>query len=524
MRGHNPIVIDKFNGLWKRGDEDSCPLDHWTDCSNVQFIDSGFETRDGIDTFDVGGSNFIGNVRRIYTYVRHNEESLLVLDSLGNIYHTGGPSPGTIILTIPTMTDFAFVNVSGRAYISPHDGVTGMEDEFLYVYMGNSTPARKAAGEGPRTTTLGSFTASSGVAGSVEAGFHIFAVVYETDTGFLTKLGPTFGLAPEPSIPNDNYYQFAELNAPGSTKINLSGIPVSPNSFVKARWIAATKAIDPAFYTGDKKGYQFFFVPEGRIDNNTATTYTVDFFDADLLQDATHLLDLFTEIKAGVFLTTYHGRLLLGGEFGAEATTAQEDMTGLSSVARVSYPGEPEAISEVDGLIVAPLDGNPLTNGQEYRDILYLFKKTRTYAYTDNGDVPSSWPLTIIDQGVGCSVHGIGTVLDSGGINIENLLVIDYSGVMIFTGIFPRPELSYKIKDFWLSIDRDDFVSMQIYNDSLNQLIYVNLPDKRILLGDYSEGLTPETIKWALWTFLAEITTITLMNTDELIIGSFTEP
>lgn len=518
-RGHEPILIDEFNGLWVRGDPESAPMDHFTDCENVKLpVSTGVETRDAVDIYPVGlvANQTMPNAVRIYTYVRQNVQSLLVLDTLGNIYDTGSPTPFTPILTIAGMTDFAFVNFAGRAYICPHNGVTGLPNEFLYVYLGNGTPARKAAGNGPELNN--GFAAAVGPAGHVETGYHIFAVVYETDTGFLTKLGPVEPDDNDPDTVEDVYFAFVLVN--GTNKVTLTNVPVSPSSYVVARHIVATKAISPIVWDNNLKGYQFYFVPEGKIANNVATTIDVDFYDADLLEDASHLLDLFTEIPAFVNLNLYHNRLVGVGEYGAPNVSPQLDKSGLESVARLSYPGEPEAIDQVSGLIQTPLEGNPLTNCQEFRDILYLFKKTRTYSYADNGDDPSSWPLVIIDQGIGASVHGVATVLDSGGVNIEYLVLIDYSGVMVFNGAYQRPELSWKVADLWKALDRSAFKVIQVLNDSLSQIIYITLPDKKMLNGYYSNGLEPTKIRWVKWRFDFEVDTIALINTNTLIIGS----
>lgn len=486
MRDHSPIVIEDFNGFFKRGADDSCPPDHSPDIQNVQFTHSGIKTRDGLDTYAA-----YRRPLRIYTYVREEAESLLILDDAGNIYHSTSPTPFGPILTIAGMTDFGFVAINGRAYITPCNSVTGLDGEFVYVYLGDGTPARKAGGAGPLTAMA---AANSGTAGDVEAGYHVFAVVYETDTGFLTQISP--GVA---------------LNCTGGFKVDLSAIPISPDAFVTGRRIVATKAIDPTEWTGDLTGYEFFFVPDGDIDDNSSSTLSVSFFDVELLTDASHLLDLFTEIPAGVGLTTYHGRLI--------AYTTFDDI----SLAYVSYSGEPEAVDTVSGLIIAPLDGNPLTNAQEFRDILYLFKSTRTFAYADNGDTPSAWPLVIVDQGIGSSVHGIGTVLDSGGVNVDYLIVVDYSGIMLFNGSYIRPELSWKIKDFWFDLDRDNFLNIQIMNDSITQVLFITLPNLQMMIGDYSNGLDAKNIRWAKWLFNVETTTITLVEKNKLIIGSHAE-
>ena len=491
-RDHQPVALETFNGWWNRNEE-AAPPDHFTDAENIQFFHSGFRTRDGLNTY-LG----IGRVLRLYTYTMQEGESLLILVEGGIIYHAipGDPDTNTDdiiygpILTIPTMTDFAYVAYAGRAYISPHNGETGLENEFLYLYEGDGIAARKAGGAAPISAPV----VAIGAAGHVEPGVHIIGVVYETNSGFLTAISPLVAIT---------------VADPGEITLNITNVPVSPSSTVVARHIVASQAIDPELYTGNLEGYQLFFVPDGKIDNNTATSINVSFYDAELLDDAWHLLDLFEDIPAGVGLNTYHGRLVSWGEFGED-----------KSLIRVSYNGEPEAHDQVDGMVILPLDGKPVTYCQEFRDVLYGFKETRTYAINDNGDSPSSWPVTVIDQGIGCSVHGMATVLDSGGVNIDYLIVVDFSGVMLFNGSYLRPELSWKIRDYWLAISRTFFLDMQIYNDSLNQVLYITLPDKRMLIGDYSELLDPKEIKWAKWRFDIETTSITLIETSKLIIGT----
>lgn len=635
LRDHVPVVIDEFNGLWARGDADSVPMDHFSDCENIQYIYGGFRTRDGLDTYLA-----IGNVVRLYNYTMREGQSLLILVEGGDIYHAIGET--TLhgpILSIPGMDDFNMYSYAGRAYITPivrtitETGQTrevGMENEFLYVYKGDGSQARKAAGDPPTqdsdnpflvaynsklpggidkgihivayaytdgiggySTAVGPFplpilyapgsnqaylqnirdTAEPGVThkgiwmskaidpsvyvqaeadtltgiyelffvknvenglgitstiinaadvdlvapfvpgalpnptagginvvntdieGYVDTGLHVIGVVYETDTGYLTSPGPEI-LAVQTFI-NEN------------RAVTVSNIPTSPDSFVTKRHLVASKGM--TFYNGDDLGNQLFFIPGGTIEDNTTTSLTVSFYDIDLLDDASHLLDNFAEIPAGVALTTYHGRLVL--------TTTHNDI----SIVYYSHPGEPEAIDQVDGLSIIPLDGNPVTNAQEFRDILYVFKQTRTYALNDNGNAPSSWEPIAIDQGIGASCHGIGTVLDSGGVNIDYLLIVDYSGLMIFNGAYQRPELTWKIQDLWLAMDRAFFGLIQIMNDSLNQFVYITLPDKQMLRADYSNGLNAKSVKWSKWRFDIETTTIALINTDTLIIGAETE-
>lgn len=643
VRDHAPVVIEDFNGLWARGDAESCPLDHFTQADNIQYFNSGFETRDAIDKYQ-NDNVALGRILRTYNYVMQTGQSLLVLREGGDIFHVIGAS--TVhgpILSIAEMEDFGFVAIAGRAYITPFKNYVddqnknyqlGIEDEFVYVYKGDGTLARKAAGFPPsngsdlpfiafNSVTDGAITKGihviavaidGGILGPeifavVEApgdkqiqlinipigilgttsrtivmtraidpkdyiadqtsytyytvetildnttvskkiniadsalttafvpgatpahvsnallvqntdedghcdfGFHLIAVVYETDTGHLTAPGPEhFG--------GQTYVDVRK-------KVKISNIPISSESFVLKRHLVSTKWIPE--YNGDQDGYQFFFIPDGNLDNNTATEITLSYYDADLVSDASHLVDNFSEIPSCVNLNTYHGRMVCVGEFGIPLTLQDlpEGIEDNRSLCRISAPGEPEAINQVDGLVIAPLDGNPLTNCQEFRDILYLFKKTRTIAYSDNNDTPASWAPDFVDMGVGAPVHGIATVLDSGGVNVDYLLIADWSGLMLFNGIYARPELSWKIEDFWLDLDRNYSQQLQIVNDSLGKKIWITLPTpirEQMLHADYANGLDAKNIRWAKWIFDAKIATITLINTDTLIMGALEEP
>jgi hypothetical protein len=516
IRDHEAIVIEQFGGWWKRGDPESAPSDHFTQADNVQYFHSGVETRDAIDKYQDQASVIpLSKIRRVYNYVMQTGQTLLVLVEGGKIYHVVSPTVmHGPILTIPAMEDFGFVAYNGRAYITPFKtyvnahGVNyelGLQNEFVYVYKGDGTLARKAGGLPP---VGGALVVTHDVPGLTDIGFHLIAVVYETDSGYLTAPGPA---------------AFGSLVFDGDKKILVSNIPVSPDTFVKKRHLVSTKQI--LDYNGDQKGYQFFFIPKGNIENNVDTTKVVEYFDVDLLSDASHLIDNFSEIPAGVNLNTYHSRMVVVGEFGTTETLTDlpTGITDNRSVARVSFPGEPEAISKIDGLLIAPLDGNPLTNCQEFRDVLYLFKKTRTYAYSDNGDEPATWQEEVLDQGVGAPVHGIATVLDSGGVNIDFLVITDWSGLMLFNGTYARPEMSFKIEDYWMALGRNDFRFIQVVNDSLSKKVWLTLPPPfrhHMLHMDYADGMSANTVKWSRWIFDVKISCITLIETNKLVIGA----
>lgn len=362
----------------------------------------------------------------------------------------------------------------------------GLQNEFLYVYAGDGTAARKAAG----SPMSGNMTIANGAAGHTDAGRHIFGFVSETISGYLSPPGLL-----ETFTTNANF------------SVSFGNVTASGDPNVVARHLVASKVIPN--YNGDLEGYALFFVPNATIENNTDLFLNnISFFDQDLLEDASHLFDNFSEIPAGAVLTLYHNRLILGTTFN--------DI----SLLLVSEPGEPEAISQIDGLIVVTLDGNPITNARELRDVLYVMKRSRTVSFIDNGDVPSSWPETIIDNALGCPIHGIATVLDSGSASVDALIVCTYQGVTLFSGSYVVPELSWSIEDFWRQLDRHEFRKIQIVNAPIQKEIYIILPDRRLLVGNYGNGMTDKNIRWAPWSFIMGINTIAIFNIDEIIFGA----
>jgi hypothetical protein len=500
IRNHQGIVLDKFNGLWDRGDKDTTPRDHFSDCNNIDYIaQSTFQTRRGIAiSQDVLVP--LTNIRRIYNYPTQTANTLIVLtydyvSGFGSIHHivdkntVYGP-----LLTIKGMTDFAFVPYAGRAYISPFSDYIngdltfqkGLANEFLYVYDGKGNPAREAAGSG----LTGAMTVANGAAGHTDPGQHIFGIVSQTVSGYNSP----------PTILT------AFITAAGNS-VSFGTIPTSGDPNVVKRLLVSTIVLPT--YNGNLDGYQFFFVPNAVINDNTTTALNnISFYDADLLADASGLLNNYTSIPAGASLSLYHNRLCL-------AATATD-----ISLILLSQPGEPEAINQISGLIVFPLDGNPITNAQEMRDVFYVFKRAKTMAYADNGDVPSSWPMIPIDNALGTSVHGIATVLDSGSSSVDFLIICTYQGISQFNGKFVTPELSWKIENLWKLLDRNGFGSIQIINAPIQKELYAVLPTRTMLMGNYSNGLDWKNMRWAPWSFATGINSVAIHNIDEIILGA----
>ena len=159
---------------------------------------------------------------------------------------------------------------------------------------------------------------------------------------------------------------------------------------------------------------------------------------------------------------------------------------------------------------------------QELRDVLYVFKRSKTSAFVDSDDDPSSWPITYPDNALGCPVHGIATVLDSGSASTDYLIVATYQGIMLFTGRYLDPELSWKVDDLWGNQDSNEFSKIQMVNLPIKSELYCVLTDGRILVGNYSKGLNQKVIRWAPWRFNINVTCIAVVNIEDVIIGADT--
>ena len=472
------IQITEFRGLFNRGLSDSVPRNYFSDCLNVKFDIGRVFTREGTEKiFDQD------DIRRVFVYKRLGETPRhLVLTTTGDLYDS--LYPGTPLISNVEFLDFSAVNFFNRAYLTFHNRKTGIPASNLYIYEGAGPGTlRLAAGSPPTGFVLG--VEDSPDSGSVEKGIHLFAVVFETSSGYLTAPGPEV---------------FAQLDAAGDKKVHLTNIIPGPAGTVARRIIATKVAID---YDGNQLSQEFFFVPDGRIPDNTTTEFTVDFYDDDLNRSADYLFDNYSTIPGGLGLATYSDRLVLWGVHGSE------------HVIFISNKLEPEVFSTIDGYITCdPSDSIAgVRNCHEHRSTLFVHKPNRTYGATDNGNAPNTWGLVPIDRGAGTEVFGVSQILDSKGDNTDRFFIADVSGLLVYeAAVFKRPEMSWNIEAIWKRINRVQFNKVVVAHDTEKQHIYVGVPldtateISHVLFADYSQSFSPigfiipTSVKWSVWT------------------------
>jgi hypothetical protein len=471
IENHVPIPITTFNGLWDRGPDEAVPIDHFSMAQNLKFKPSAFYTREG-SILDVA----CGAVLRFHVYKITGQASrLLILLNNNSIYDS--VNMGAPILTIPGMLDFSMETFFDRAYITPHNGLTGLPGQFVHYYTGSGV-ARIAGGPGPAVAPP--ITVVQGGPGKIDKGVHAFAVGFETATGFITPLGGYTGL----------------VTAGGKT-VEMSNIPIGPAGTI-ARIIFSTKDVaDPAtgLYNWDYGNAEWFFAPNGRIADNITTSKSLSFFDADLVDQADYILEQLSAIPAGVGITSYQGSMVVWGEDANQSTV------------RISRPGQPESFNAVEGFLqVEPTNGGGVRNCVEFRSSLYILKSQRCYATQATDQEALFWTCPLLDGSIGTECHGIGKIFERNSNTVDKYLVSSRRGILLFTGNFSE-ELTWKVKDIWNRVTKTHFHRIQVLIDSDAQFVYVSLPldgslvTNAVLFGDYTQGLDSEKIKWSLWSF-----------------------
>ena len=363
-----------------------------------------------------------------------------------------------------------------RAYLSPHNGVTGLAGQFVYVYQGDGNPARVAAGNPPEGVTLS--VEDSAISGIMAPGQRLFAIAFETTSGFITQPGP------EP---------YRRHQTAGGLKTEVSNIPVGPAGTI-ARHVLASKPVQQP-YDNNYDVVEMFFVPGGRIANNTETSITVDFYDADLVASADYLKDEMRTIPAVLGLSAYQGSLV-GWAPNLEPSSVY-----------VSKAGEPESISLIEGGIeVDSKAGGGVRNCVEFRGLLMIHKAQKSYMTQNNGSEPATWRVTKLDQGLGTEVFGVATILDEEGNSTDKYGICTRRGFIIYDGTFEN-NVTWKIDDLWKRINRTHFNKIQAVVDTINGYIFIIAPlDAAVLpnvlmYGDFTKGLDPKNIRWSTWTF-----------------------
>ena len=184
-----------------------------------------------------------------------------------------------------------------------------------------------------------------------------------------------------------------------------------------------------------------------------------------MIDDATDLFLHNSEVKAGLGLCDYGGRLCVWGADGEE------------NIIRVSKINNPESFSQLDGfVIVDPQDVQGVTNCWPFRGQLYIQKSDKTFITSGNNNSPSTWPVDAVDLGIGGEINSVASINDTKGLNLDYTLIATQQGVLLFNGIYQHPEVTWNIESLWKTIPKGGINTIQVIHNPALRRIYICAP------------------------------------------------
>jgi len=500
-RDHEPVTIDQFKGLWARNPIiESCPKDHFVDCYNIGYVrGGGFRPRPGFNQW----VNFGAPIARLVFYQTRNE-----VDALGSI------SYARLVVMMQSGSVFDYFRFPGAAALEVLAAGTIMSAASIFnrLFLSYRNPATGVAlnhsvmvYNGIHPTSGGIYRAIAGApiapgyGGAIVGGPYvgnnatiIFGIAHEMDTGYIIPPSTYHVRTAGAGQPDPNFW--------GNPQYNLT-FGVGPAGTV-ARHIIASKAIT-GNYSGTPTDYPLYRVhriPDNVTVNHNFSTSGIPpnyAWDNYLNVTADDLINQLNPVLGGINMIEYNGRLVILGPYDDK------------NLIRVSKSGEPESFSATSGFKITDMaDPTGVKNAVVYNKNLYLFKTRRTLVTRDNGDEVSTWEIDTIDPSIGTGPLGVAPILSHKGAAPEGFLVASQGGIYLFNGVYQKPELTYKIEDYWNRINNAYFDLVELTIDPIDKLIYCAVPIDGvasvnvIIVGDYSEGLDPKTIKWSIWQIL----------------------
>lgn len=478
FENHEKVSFIDFRGLYNRGNARSVPPTHARIATNCAFNRGKVKVRDGYKIDATNWTAFGYLLVEVFPFnnTLNGRTSYLFSTSSGSLYwmSDAGVISGPIG-SIPIWAGFfSAIQVGNRIYIMPYSEFTAN----LYVWIIGNPTIRLAGGTAPGIGPA--LTMGGSASGNIEPGWHTIAVAFETDTGFIT--------APSPVSAINNIF--------GSSGVNctLSSIPTGPVGTVARHVLMSKRATT---YNGDPRSMELFFAH--KIADNVTTSYVLSQFDTSLLNSADYLFDQRSTIPNARGLCYYDGRLVVFG------------LNENRDIIIVSKKGEPEAFNSVDGnIIINPASRYGVLACASHHSILYIWNSERTLATQDNGEDPVNWEVTIVDSTVGISNNGlkvtgpsraVASIFGSPGGTINDTLIVNTNtGLRLFDGHY-GDELTFNI-----SSEADWSKYNEVLVDQVNKRIHVRIMPGLLgftyttwYVGDYSEGLSSEQIKWSKW-------------------------
>lgn len=341
-------------------------------------------------------------------------------------------------------------------------------------------------------TIAGSFPASSGNGATV--GTHLLAIAFITKTGFVTRASPVPNL-----IKSTRNGTIISGNAGANNTFRVTITPDAGHpwpSYVDKVILLATTT---------RNLERYFIVPGQEVTVTSGTMAVV--LDLDITDAALSLATPFDEYNQALYTGFYVANeqpikpyyiFPCGDRMGY---FFKDPSFGFGMA--FSAVGDYERITPDRHFRYLPQRAKPIA-AKWTQDAIYIFTENSTFAATDTGDDPVTWPRErVIDGKIGTSQPNAIT-LDASG----NGFVAHRTGLYGFRGgVYDRVPLSYyvqesKTESSWNKINwaftSSSFVTVADDKENYRVMVTANTPGGRVChTWSYVTGLTPDSVRYS---------------------------
>lgn len=367
-------------------------------------------------------------------------------------------------------------------------------------YYDYGSSAAYTASRGPLMTTEFTIGAVAAPLGSgMSAGSRLYAVVFQTRSGYLTRPSPVTTAAPYPG----SYYLFTNAQNDGVT-VTITPTPTWPNDVVGA-YLLLTTVSNQA---------RLFWAPIASVTITPGSATPAVFSqlnqsDGIIAQqrDALDQEGLWHASPGGLPTPTFSPRHMFAMGARAVYLLAKTNNQVVGPGVVFSDINKPESYALDRNLRYLLKKQEPMS-GFYHQGVAYILGHNFTQAFNDTGGYPATWPNPRQVSGKIGTSHVNGCYADPSGI----CLVAHQSGLYEFSnGAYQDLPLSYYQEREWGKIlwntPLGGYVPFHIAEDREEQKIYVlctTSEGQKIYVWDYSAGRTPSRVKFSEWDITGE--------------------
>lgn len=506
---YSKVEVEDFRGVDSRSEATNVVQPWGLVAKNVEYGPGLVKTRPGVYTKTEGA--LAGTPYSLVSWYHppDGKTYLAWIDQSGMKVGPYNAGANTYSTGISTPVYGALAPWGDRIYGAPlGTGAIGGEG-YQYITPSAATPAQQA-NRAPLGILQYAITfATSPVASGMSGGNRKYAVMFITQSGYVTRPGPlstlgyTYGLSA-------TAYPSQTNAANDSVTVTLTPTSTWPGDIVGAVLLITT--------TNNLARLLYAPVANAVITPGSSTPVSfapIVAADGVLAQqpDALDMEQLLSRDGVGNPAFNPRGMFAAGDRMVYLLSHTNNAFLGGAGIL-ISEPGSPETFSPDFHYRKLPSGQEPVA-GFYYQGGIYIIGHNFTYVYTDTGDYPVTWPTPRLVSGSIGTSHIQGTNADPSG----NCLVAHQSGLYLFQGgQYSTLPISYFQEAEWSSIQWPTpgvDVPFGVVEDRANQRIYVLCKSSTygncLLVWDYMEGISPDKVKFSVWTFPYEVSAMALV-------------